>query len=172
MTGNDRREYILSKLCEKPLSASSLATEFSVSRQIIVSDIALLRAAGNPIESTPRGYVIKHKEAKSGIIKVVMCRHLNEGVEDELYTIVDNGAKILDVIVEHDVYGQIQINLEIASRYDCDELLRKLKESKASPLAGLTSGVHFHTILCPDEICYKRIISTLKEKSILFEEVE
>lgn len=172
MTGNERRDYILSKLCENPVSASSLAAEFSVSRQIIVSDIALLRAAGNPIESTPRGYVIKKKEDRSGIIKVIMCRHLNEGVEDELYTIIDNGAKILDVIVEHDVYGQIQINLDIASRYDCDQLLRKLKKSAASPLAGLTSGVHFHTILCPDESCYKRILEVLREKKILFEEVE
>ncbi|MGL5257913.1 MAG: transcription repressor NadR [Proteocatella sp.] len=172
MTGNERRDYILSKLCENPVSASSLAAEFSVSRQIIVSDIALLRAAGNPIESTPRGYVIKQKTDRSGIIKVIMCKHLNEGVEDELYTIIDNGAKILDVIVEHDVYGQIQINLDIASRYDCDQLLRKLKKSAASPLAGLTSGVHFHTILCPDERCYKRILEVLRAKKILFEEVE
>lgn len=172
MTGNERRDYILKKLGEKPVSASSLATEFSVSRQIIVSDIALLRAGGNPIESTPRGYVIKQKEDKKGIIKVIMCKHLKEGVEDEIYTIIDNGAKILDVIVEHDVYGQIQINLDIASRYECDEFLRKLKKSAASPLAGLTSGVHFHTILCPDETCYKRVIEILREKKILFEEVE
>lgn len=172
MTGNERRDYILKKLGEKPVSASSLATEFSVSRQIIVSDIALLRAGGNPIESTPRGYVIKRKDDKNGVIKVIMCKHLSEGVEDELYTIIDNGAKILDVIVEHDVYGQIQINLDISSRYDCDELLRKLKKSVAAPLAGLTSGIHFHTILCPDETCYRRILESLREKKILLEEVE
>lgn len=169
MNGNERRNAILDKLGKKPVSASFLASLFTVSRQVIVSDIALLRAAGNPIESTPRGYVMNVDNEKKGILKVIVCKHLNEGIEDEIYTIVDNGARMLDVIVEHSVYGQIQINLDISSRYDCDEFLKKLKNSTASPLAELTSGVHFHTILCPDEKCYTRILEALKAKGILLE---
>lgn len=169
MSGTERRDEVLKKLGKKPISASSLAAIFSVSRQIIVSDIALLRAAGESIESTPRGYIL-NKDEKQGLIKVIMCKHLNDGVEDEIYTVVDNGAEIIDVIVEHSVYGQIQINLNLASRYDCDEFLKKLQKSAVTPLAGLTSGVHFHTILCPSEECYDRIIEKLKKKQILIEE--
>ncbi|MGB5824570.1 MAG: transcription repressor NadR [Proteocatella sp.] len=169
MTGNERREMILEILSDKPVSASALAGKFEVSRQIIVSDIALLRAAGCPIKSTPRGYVVDVKDERIGIHKVIMCRHLNDGIEDEIYTIVDNGATILDVIVEHSVYGQIQIDLNIASRYDCDEFLKKLKVSSAAPLAELTMGIHFHTILCPDEQCYERVMEALRKKQILVE---
>lgn len=169
MTGNERRQAVLESLSSRAISASALAGKFAVSRQIIVSDIALLRAAGHPVTSTPRGYVLSAKEAQIGIHKVIMCRHLNEGIEDELYTIVDNGATVLDVIVEHSVYGQIQIDLDISSRYECDEFLKKLRASFAAPLAGLTGGVHFHTILCPDEQCYERVLEVLRKKGILVE---
>lgn len=169
MTGNERRAMILDNLSSKPVSASALAAKFEVSRQVIVSDIALLRASGCPITSTPRGYVVDSKLERRGIHKVIMCRHLNDGIEDEIYTIVDNGATILDVIVEHSVYGQIQIDLDISSRYECDEFLKKLKASSAAPLAELTMGVHFHTILCPDEECYERVIAALRKKHILVE---
>lgn len=169
MTGNERRELIVELLGDKPVSASAIAGKFEVSRQIIVSDIALLRAAGCPIKSTPRGYVVEAGDKRRGIHKVIMCRHLNDGIEDEIYTIIDNGATIIDVIVEHSVYGQIQIDLNLASRYDCDEFLKKLEESSAAPLAELTMGVHFHTILCPDEECYKRVIEALRKKKILVE---
>lgn len=170
MNGNERRDEILKKLGKKPISASALAAIFSVSRQIIVSDIALLRASGARIESTPRGYIINQDE-KHGLIKVIMCKHLNDGVADEIYTIVDNGATIIDVIVEHSVYGQIQINLNLTSRYDCEQFLKKLQNSSASPLAGLTSGVHFHTISCPDEACYERVKQELRKKQILIEDI-
>jgi len=170
MSGNKRRADILEILNESPVSASTLAVKFGVSRQVVVSDIALLRASGHRIISTPKGYVMDIQEKKEGILKVIMCRHLNEGLEEELFTIVDNGATVIDVIVEHSVYGQIQLNLNLSSRYDCEEFLKNLKESNSSPLAGLTDGVHFHTILCPDEECYQRIVADLKKQGILTEE--
>lgn len=171
MSANKRRADILEILNGNPVSASTLAVRFGVSRQVIVSDIALLRASGHRVISTPKGYVIDiMQEKKEGILKVIMCRHLNEGLEEELFTIVDNGATVIDVIVEHSVYGQIQLNLNLSSRYDCEEFLKNLRESNSSPLAGLTDGVHFHTILCPDEECYERIIADLKKQGILTEE--
>lgn len=58
MTGETRREKIIEKLQseEKVLSGAALANAFHVSRQVIVQDIALLRAAGCEIEATSRGY--------------------------------------------------------------------------------------------------------------------
>ena len=52
----DRREDIVRRLTisAEPISASSLAAAYGVSRQIIVGDIALLRASGEKISSTPR----------------------------------------------------------------------------------------------------------------------
>ena len=43
---------------EGPVSAAALARRFSVSRQIIVGDVALLRAGGADILATPRGYLL------------------------------------------------------------------------------------------------------------------
>ena len=60
MTGisaQERRRAVARALEEAdgPVSAAALAERFSVSRQIIVGDIALLRAAGADISATPRG---------------------------------------------------------------------------------------------------------------------
>lgn len=170
MNGNERRQEILGILNKNPVSASSLAAKLGVSRQVIVSDIALLRASGHPVVSTPRGYVIDEGGRRKGVLKVITCRHLHEGLEDELFTIIDHGATVLDVIVEHSVYGQIQLNLNLSSRYDCEEFLKNLRESNAAPLAELTDGVHFHTILCPDEQCYERIVEDLRKQGIFIEE--
>ena len=100
MNGNERRQEILGILNKNPVSASSLAAKLGVSRQVIVSDIALLRASGHPVVSTPRGYVIDEGGRRKGVLKVITCRHLQEGLEDELFTIVDHGATVLDVIVD------------------------------------------------------------------------
>ena len=60
MNAAQRRDAILSILsaAEGSVSASQLAAQFNVSRQIIVGDVALLRAGGANISATPRGYVI------------------------------------------------------------------------------------------------------------------
>ena len=60
MDTKERREQILSLLAESaiPVSASKLAARFDVSRQIIVGDIGVLRAAGCEIEATARGYLL------------------------------------------------------------------------------------------------------------------
>ena len=54
ISGEERREKIIQKLktSEKPISATTFAKIFDVSRQVIVQDVALLRANGNSIIST------------------------------------------------------------------------------------------------------------------------
>lgn len=157
------------ELSDKPISASALAKVFGVSRQIVVGDVALLRAQGCGIVATPRGYVMERKEERNGIIKTIaVCHHAKE-LEEEIYTIVDLGGALIDVIVEHPLYGQLCGSLHIFSRYDADQFFKKLKEGKAKPLSDLTDGLHLHTIECRDEGSFVRILEALKEKGFLYE---
>jgi transcriptional regulator of NAD metabolism len=166
-----RREGIRRTLQESsaPVSAGALARKFGVSRQVIVGDVALLRAANVPISATPRGYVMQKEAGKSGLIRTIACCHDKEGITQELYTVVDNGCGVLDVIVEHAAYGQISGQLQAFSRYDVDCFVKKLAKNESLPLCNLTGGVHLHTILCPDEDAYRRVLKQLKEKGFLFE---
>lgn len=163
-----RREKILSILRDsgQAVSASALARRLHVSRQVIVGDIALLRAQGNEIMSTPRGYMLYSQEAAGGHVFKIACRHDGELTRDELYAIVDNGGKVLDVTVEHPVYGQLTGQLNISSRYDVDEFLRKVKEGEAALLCDLTGGIHLHTISCRNEQAADRIRRALRELGI------
>ena len=107
MHAEERRETILKLLRQsaQPVSASTLAGQLSVSRQIIVGDIALLRAGGADILATPRGYCLQNAAA-AGLTRRVAVRHDEAGMEAELNTMVDNGCTVVDVIVEHPLYGE------------------------------------------------------------------
>ena len=82
---------------------------------------------------------------------------------------VDNGGGLLDVIVEHPLYGQISGSLQIFSRYDVDLFLKKLRENRANPLSTLTEGIHLHTLSCPSPEVFARVRKALSEKGILLE---
>ncbi|MBQ8393634.1 MAG: transcription repressor NadR [Clostridia bacterium] len=169
MNGEERRKAILFKLKNSisPISASTLATDFSVTRQIIVADIALLRASGIPISAKNRGYILDGKN--EGLRKRIAVKHGKEEVSNEFYAIVDNGGKIIDVIVEHPVYGRISAELNISSRYDADEFVKKITQAGVNPLSLLTEGLHIHTIDVKDENTFKRITDKLSELGILIE---
>ena len=97
----DRRQAILEKLAAspQPLSASALAGQLGVSRQIVVGDVALLRAAGAQIDATPRGYLLR-REAAPGYTGLLACAHSTpQQLLQELYTVVDLGGTVVDVIV-------------------------------------------------------------------------
>ena len=100
MNADSRRKEILQLLERQsgPLSAGRLAGRLGVSRQIIVGDIALLRASGTDITATPRGYILTRKS--EGIIYKIPCRHGAEDMCRELQIMVDNGCLVRDVIVE------------------------------------------------------------------------
>lgn len=169
MDASERRETIRRALRESdaPVSAGAFARRLGVSRQVIVGDVALLRAAGAPIAATPRGYVMQ--EGRKGLVETIACCHDRESITREMYAVVDNGCAILDVTVEHAVYGQISGQLHAFSRYDVDSFVKKLAKSGSLPLCDLTGGVHLHTILCPDEAAYRRVLEKLKEERLLFE---
>jgi len=157
------------RTAEKPVSASALARRYQVSRQIIVGDIALLRAAGERIFATPRGYVYDVGHNDSGaVVRTIACRHRGErALVEELYTVVDLGGEVLDVIVEHAVYGQLIGQLQIRSRFDVDAFVEKLNQYRAAPLSSLTEGIHLHTLSCPSEEVFSRIQKALRESGIL-----
>lgn len=167
MEAASRRQAILDQLrtADRPVSASALAAGLNVSRQIIVGDIALLRAGGAEISATPRGYVLPR--ATDGITRTIACRHTLAQTGQELDILVDNGCTVLDVIVEHPVYGQLTGQLQISSRYDVEQFLARIRDSDAAPLSMLTGGLHLHTLCCPNEDAYTRACAALKAARLL-----
>ena len=168
MTTEERRNAILDTLAraDQPVSAAALARRFGVSRQIVVGDVALLRAGGADISATPRGYVI----LASGLVRRLAVRHGEDGIEAELNAMVDQGCTVLDVIVEHPLYGQLTGPLQISNRYEVGQFLSRSRQSEALPLSELTEGIHLHTLSCPDEAAFQRARQALRELGILLEE--
>ena len=170
MEAASRRQAILDRLrtADRPVSASALAAGLNVSRQIIVGDIALLRAGGAEISATPRGYVLPR--ATDGITRTIACRHTLAQTGQELDILVDNGCTVLDVIVEHPIYGQLTGQLQISSRYDVEQILARIRDSDAAPLSMLTGGLHLHTLCCPNEDAYTRACAALKAAGLLLDD--
>ena len=168
MTAAQRRQAVAQALrqVDGPLSAAALAARFSVSRQIIVGDVALLRAAGEPIAATPRGYVLGEPPV-SGVRRTLACVHSSADMGRELYLIVDNGGEAVDVVVEHPVYGELRGALCLRNRRDVDEFLRRVEQAPAKPLSILTDGIHLHTIACPDQAAMDRVTAALDEAGFL-----
>lgn len=169
MDAQARREIIAKRLADsgEPVSAAVLARELSVSRQIIVGDVALLRAGGLDITATPRGYLLPRLPA--GITCTFACRHRADQMEEELNAMVDQGCTVLDVIVEHPIYGQLTGPLRLSSRYDVTQFVDRCQEEAAAPLSQLTEGVHLHTVLCPDEGAAYRVREALEQLGFLYQ---
>lgn len=128
-----------------PIRGGELARHFRVSRQCVVQDVAILRAGGEDIVATPRGYRLP-KGAGRRHRAILASRHAPERTEEELQILVDHGVKILDVMVEHPLYGELRGSLMIESRADVQDFLGQVSASHASLLSSLTGGVHLHTI--------------------------
>jgi transcriptional regulator of NAD metabolism len=171
MQSAQRRDAILSILKEStgPVSATQLARQFGVSRQIIVGDVALLRAAGEQINATPRGYLLV-QDTNTGIQRQVACIHRAEDMVEELNLCVDNGCAVLDVIVEHPVYGQLAGQLQLTSRYEVQQFADRVSRLGVHALSELTNGLHLHTLRCPDEAAYERVCDALRQAGFLYEE--
>lgn len=168
LEARERREKIENILRNgQSVTGSTLAKLMGVSRQVIVTDIAIMRAAGLNIYATPQGYLIP-VEQQQAVQGKIACSHDGlERLEKELCIIVDNGAKVVDVIVEHPVYGEIKGNLMIASRLDIKMFLEKLKTSNARPLSVVTGGIHLHTIEAPSGRIIEKVMSELNTAGIL-----
>lgn len=168
MTGSDRRQEILKNIKEsdRPVSGSKLAKDYDVSRQVIVQDIALLRASGFDIISTNRGYVLEGQTCAERVFKV---RHTDEQLETELCTIVDLGGQVKNVMVNHKVYGHIEAELGITSRRKVKEFLEDIESGKSTPLKNITSDYHYHTVTADREETLGMIEEELRKLGFLVE---
>ncbi|MFI3237740.1 MAG: transcription repressor NadR [Lachnospiraceae bacterium] len=171
MGGDERRIYILDRLKQShvAVSATTLAKELMVSRQVIVGDVALLRASSCDIVSTHRGYVISNQEVFRTVVKVF---HTDDEIEDELTCIVDLGGTVVDVFVDHTVYGQIAAEVKVSSRKDVAAFVESMQSGETMPLKNITKGYHYHTIEANSERLLKAIEEELREKGYLVVEKE
>lgn len=170
MTGEERRAKILEKLMEQgpPLSGTALARLFHVSRQVIVQDIALMRAEHYGILSTNKGYLYRPEEKESPLPKrVLSVKHTTGQVLEEFNTVIELGGKILDVGVEHELYGQIRVDLMIETTQDAVDFSERLLNCRDNPLKVLTDDCHYHTIAAPSEKLLDLIQQEFQNKGFL-----
>lgn len=168
MNGSQRRKKIVAMLRDssKPISGAALGKETGVSRQVVVQDIALLRTEGYEIVATARGYVLNEPKQ---VMRIFKTCHTNEQTEEELTTIVDLGGCVLDVMVNHRVYGKVTAPLNIRNRRDIQVFMRELNTGKSTALLNITSGYHFHKITAEREEILDEIEEALREKGMLTE---
>jgi len=170
LTGEERRKQLIATLSqnEKAISGTDLARQFAVSRQVIVQDIALLRATNKNILSTNKGYILFREDEKGKKVqRSVRVLHSDEDILKEFQCIVDYGAKVLDVVVEHELYGQISVDLLIQSRQDAVNFVEQMKKCQSKSLNILTDGIHYHTVEADSEEILDMVENALKDAGIL-----
>ena len=173
MVQEKRRAQILTLLEEAttPLTGSWLSSTLGVTRQIIVGDVAVLRARGEQIVATPQGYLLYTPQVSNAHRTTVAVRHGDDQatIAQELNLIVDLGGVVVDVTVEHPLYGELTANLQIASRADVQQFVEKMQELQAEPLLVLTDGYHLHAIEAPTRTVMGAIREALREAGYLAE---
>lgn len=169
MDNTRRRAYIKEKLqqADHRLRGMDLAKECGVSRQVIVGDMALLRAEGMDIISTPRGYYLKKE--KKACLRILVCRHDREATGKELAAIVRAGGIIHDVRVEHEIYGELHGQLEIKSEDDAVSFVRAMQDSGSPLLSDISGGIHTHLVETKTEEEMAQVIHALREIGALYE---
>ena len=168
MTDNRRNRLLrLLEESDEPVTGSCLAQRLQVSRQVIVQDIAVLRASGYPIVAALNGYYLQTQVTNKLQKTFLSSHHGLERMEEELQIVVDFGGRMISIAVSHPIYGDIVCPLKIQNREDIREFLEKLEVEKATPLSSLTEGIHFHTIEVDREEIFEKIIKQLKIKGFI-----
>ena len=167
MDGKSRRQEIIRLLqhTTQPLSGSALAKQLGVSRQVIVQDVALLRTEYS-ILATAQGYLLYVAPGR-GHQRAYLVKHTLDDIYQELTSIVGLGGRVLDVIVEHDVYGQLQADLNLNTIHDVELFCNRLAHSSSGPLFPISAGVHLHTVEAESEEILDQIEDTLRKHGYL-----
>ncbi len=169
----ERRKRLVEMLAENPdvpISGSQLASSLGVSRQVIVQDVAVLRAKGEGIIATPRGYTLLPGGKPLGVTRLLAVKHTREDTRQELYASVDLGVEVVDVIVDHPVYGQLTGQLSLHTRADVDMFLKTIDQTGAGLLSSLTDGVHLHTVRASNLKQIAALEETLRNRGFLLAE--
>lgn len=166
MRQTNRQRRMLDELqrAVQPLTGTELAERCGVTRQVVVHDVALLRAGGVEILATPRGYELRSPQTDP--ITILSVYHPPELTAAELFTFVDYGIQVEDVLVEHPVYGELRGGLHLASRRDVELFLERVSQSDALLLSSLTEGFHIHTVRSPSERRLSEAIVALRLNGI------
>ena len=175
LAGEERRRILLQLIesSTEPITGSELAHQVSVSRQVIVQDLSLLKAKGHQIVATARGYVYLQNDLNPSVFtKKIVCRHTAEEMETEMNAIVDEGVTLKDVIIDHPVYGSITGQLMVKSRRDVRAFLERVVTHGASPLSHLTGGLHIHTLDADHKEALDAAIHELDRLGILVSELD
>lgn len=171
LIGEERREQILGWLQSEdtPLTGGELAERASVSRQVIVGDITLLKARGVPIIATSQGYMYVTPPEEASVERIVACFHPPDRTKEELLLLVDLGVLVKDVKIEHPVYGDLTASIMVSNRKEALRFLEKVNETNAAYLSELTEGVHLHTLSAKDEATLDEAEQALREAGFLLE---
>ena len=169
MDGNLRRIKVLAMISgsDHAISASFLARELGVSRQVIVGDVALLRAEGQEIIATARGYIIPKVAKTNYYTRKIASKHTPDQTIEELNLLVDFGVHVDDVVIEHEVYGELTGYLGIESRADVDLFIKKLDKSQSRLLSELTAGIHLHTVKCRSKEHFDEMVAAMERAGYL-----
>ncbi|MED4337181.1 transcription repressor NadR [Bacillus licheniformis] len=174
LTGAERRQQLLAwlKESEVPLTGSELAKRASVSRQVIVQDISLLKAKNEPIIATSQGYMYLRSALgkKQPVQRIIACDHEPEKTEEELNLIVDFGVTVKDVTIEHPVYGDLTASIRVSTRKEVADFVKKISSTNAAYLSQLTNGIHLHTLEADDEEKIEQACGALQKAGILIPE--
>lgn len=172
MDGEERRLYILSTLknATEPIPGAILGHQTAVSRQVIVGDVNLLKATGEPIVATSRGYLYLHPETgPSKIEKTFVCTHTAAQAEEELNIFVDYGLTVKNVLVEHPVYGDLTASIMVSNRSEVKKFIEHMKETGAPLLSELTEGIHSHMVIAQAQADLDQAEAALRKAGILIE---
>lgn len=170
MKAEERRRSIITKLLSETAAVpgAALSEAFGVSRQIIVQDIAVLKAAGYDIISTHKGYILQSSPLVERVFKLY---HTGDETEDELNCIVDLGGTVVDVFVWHKVYGKIVAPLNIFSRLHVRQFLEGVRSGKSTELMSITGGYHYHTVRADSPKVLDSIHDALEAKGYIVPEI-
>lgn len=172
LLGEQRREVILDwlKSSQSPITGNELAERAQVSRQVIVGDITLLKAKNEPILATSQGYLyLSQPSSFQRMERTLACKHEPERTEEELLLLVNSGVTVLDVKIEHAVYGDLTASIMVSNEKEVHDFLEKIKSTNASYLSALTGGIHLHTISAPSVEILDKAEEALRANGFLME---
>ena len=172
--GEQRRQFLLEKIktSTQPLTGGELAALTSVSRQVIVGDMTLLKAKGEPIIATSQGYLYLADRATEEASRRIACHHQANETERELKLLVESGVTVKDVSIEHPVYGELTAGIHVSNIQEVEAFMKLVRETGASYLLELTDGTHLHTITAPDNATLEKAVQAMRDNGFLLEEIE
>lgn len=170
--GETRRELIINWLqtSDSPITGGELAKRTNVSRQVIVQDISILKAKKHPILATAQGYIYIQTEPSQKVSRMIACKHTPDETKEELFTLVDHGVTVRQVVVEHAVYGEITASLMLSTRHDVEQFYTRLQKTQSALLSELTNGVHLHLIEANTNDQLDHAVQALDEKGFILKD--